>query len=261
MVKKSKDSNIHLPFNGLKKDDCCSGLKENWGLYTQCKNPPKEGKKYCKVCQNQADKNNGIPSYGTIEDRCKKDIFEFVDPNGKKPLAYTKIMKKFNYTREQVLEECARINIDLDERHFEEETEKESKRGRPKSTDKEEKVKGAKGRPKKDKKVMEITSNGDLFEQMVNEANEKEAENKEKKEETEEEVEEDYCDEEEEEEAPDVVKRITYEGKKYLKSKNTGIIYNEDQDVVGKWNDNENRIDFYSDEDEEEEDQIRKQRN
>ena len=48
----------------------------------------------------------------------------------------------------------------------------------------------------------------------------------------------------EEEEEPDVVKKIDFEGKKYLKSKNTGIIYNMDQEVIGKWNEEKQRIDF-----------------
>jgi hypothetical protein len=47
-----------------------------------------------------------------------------------------------------------------------------------------------------------------------------------------------------EEEEPDVVKKIDFEGKKYLKSKNTGIIYNMDQEVIGKWNEEKQRIDF-----------------
>jgi len=59
----------------------------------------------------------------------------------------------------------------------------------------------------------------------------------------------------EEEEKPDVVKRIEYEGKKYLKSKNTGVIYNMDQDVVGKWNEATNKIDFDEPESEEDEDE------
>jgi len=46
------------------------------------------------------------------------------------------------------------------------------------------------------------------------------------------------------EEEPDVVKKIEFEGKKYLKSKNTGIIYNMEQDVIGKWNEEKQRIDF-----------------
>ena len=62
----------------------------------------------------------------------------------------------------------------------------------------------------------------------------------------EEEVEEE---EEEEEEEADVVKKFEFEGVKYLKSKKTGIIYNMDQEVVGKWNEKTQKIDFDEDED------------
>ena len=48
----------------------------------------------------------------------------------------------------------------------------------------------------------------------------------------------------EEEEEQDIVRRFEFEGKKYLKSKNTGIIYNMEQDVIGKWNESKQRIDF-----------------
>jgi|LakMenEpi03Aug12_release.lakeMendotaPanAssembly.Ray.scaffolds.fasta_scaffold278342_1 hypothetical protein len=50
--------------------------------------------------------------------------------------------------------------------------------------------------------------------------------------------------EEEEEEEPDVVKKFEFEGKKYLKSKKSGIIYNMEQDKIGKWNEAKQRIDF-----------------
>ena len=50
---------------------------------------------------------------------------------------------------------------------------------------------------------------------------------------------------------PDVVKKIEFEGKKYLKSKKSGVIYdyieytkNSEQVVVGKWNDTKNKIEF-----------------
>ena len=56
------------------------------------------------------------------------------------------------------------------------------------------------------------------------------------------------------EDEADVVKKINFEGKKYLKSKNTGIIYNMDQDVIGKWNEEKQRIDF-NEQDEESEDE------
>jgi hypothetical protein len=55
------------------------------------------------------------------------------------------------------------------------------------------------------------------------------------------------------EEEGDVVKKIDFEGKKYLKSKKTGIVYdyNEyvskgEQVVVGRWNEKTNKIDFES---------------
>jgi hypothetical protein len=50
--------------------------------------------------------------------------------------------------------------------------------------------------------------------------------------------------EEEEEEEPDIVKRIEYNGVKYLESKNTGVIYNYEQDVVGKRNYATGEIEF-----------------
>ena len=62
-------------------------------------------------------------------------------------------------------------------------------------------------------------------------------------------------------EEQDVVKKIEIDGKKYLKSKKSGIVYdykeyinNSNQLVVGKWNNNTNKIDFTkSDEEIEEE--------
>ena len=57
----------------------------------------------------------------------------------------------------------------------------------------------------------------------------------------------------EDEEEADVVNKIEFEGKKYLRSKKTGIIYNMEQDVVGKWNAEKKRIDFNVEEEESEE--------
>ena len=251
-----KTSAIILPYNGEMKEDCCFGLKDNWGLYTQCKNPKKNGK-FCKVCQNQADKNNGIPTYGTIEDRIKVDIMDYKDPRGKSPIAYSKIMEKFDYTREQVEKEASSQNIKIDERHFMQSD--GGKRGRPKSVNesaqKEEtpKPKGVKGRPRKEQKVVEVisSSSGDLFEELIKQS---EAKDETKIEATDEHEDEDE-DEDEDEEETDVVNRITYEGKKYLKSKNTGVIYNEEQDVVGKWIESTSTIEFFDEEEEEEEEE------
>ena len=54
------------------------------------------------------------------------------------------------------------------------------------------------------------------------------------------------------EEEADVVRKFEHQGKSYYKSKNTGVIYNMDQEVVGKWNEERNDIDFEEEEEEEE---------
>jgi hypothetical protein len=48
----------------------------------------------------------------------------------------------------------------------------------------------------------------------------------------------------EEEEEADVVKRVEIDGKKYLKSKKTGIIYNMEEEMIGVWNEKEKKIDL-----------------
>jgi hypothetical protein len=298
-----------------------------------------------------------VPEYGTIQQRMAVGIFEFVDPKGRKPVSYTKVMKKYKISQEQVMEEAGKYNINIDSMHFVE-SEGDSKRGRPSSKkEKEPKEKGAKGRPKKEKKVLEIEGDDeDLFATLVAQANEsdelvmpknkvvksdeeKEAERlakEQEKAEREAKLAEAKAEKEaklaaekaekeaklaaakaekeaklaaekaekemkklaleqakaekeaklaaekeakklaaeeakakkpskkavepEEDEEPDVVKKIEFDGKKYLKSKKTGIVYdyaeyvkNGEQVVVGKWNENSNKIEFDATEEEEEE--------
>lgn len=335
-----------MPYNGEFNDACCFALRQNNGLYTQCQAVRKNGD-FCKQCQVLADKTEGVPEYGTIQMRQAVGIFEYTDPKGRKPVAYTKVMKKYKITQEQALEEAGKFNININEEHFVV-PEADKKKGRPK-TEKAPKEKAAKGRPKKAKKVLQIEGEDeDLFAALVADANaeageevviapkkkgksdaEKEAERvakeaekeakklaaekakaekeaklaaekaekeaklaaekiarelKKAKEEEEKlakkaaaelakkEKEEKLAAEKaakeaakskkpaaaapkaaepEVEEEPDVVKKIEFEGKKYLKSKKTGIIYdyneyvkNGEQVVVGKWNDAKNKIDF-----------------
>ena len=52
-----------------------------------------------------------------------------------------------------------------------------------------------------------------------------------------------------------IVRKFEYEGTIYLKSKNTGVVYNMDQELVGKWNETTQKIDFEDIDDEEEEDE------
>jgi len=332
--KKEKDvsvsSSFPLPYNGSMKSECCHGLKQNHGLYTQCQQVLKGDATYCKGCNTQAEKNeHGEPDYGSIESRMAVGIFEYVDPKGKKPTAYTKIMKKYKVSEEQVVAEAVKFNLTIDAGHFE--FGAESKRGRPK-TAVEKPVKGVKGRPKKSKKVVELCEDNteDLFASLVASANKeavsdseveqapviddkqaKEADKLAKAEAKEQEkaaklaakelekqakeaeklakeaekqaksaakeaeklakaaakeaksaakeakpvVKATDAKESTENQEPDKVKRFEFEGVKYLKSKNTGIIYNMEQEVVGKWNEQSNKIDFKEAEDEEEEEE------
>ena len=57
------------------------------------------------------------------------------------------------------------------------------------------------------------------------------------------------------EEEADVVRKFDFGGKSYYKSKKSGVIYNMDQEVVGKWNEERNEIDFDEEEEEEEYDE------
>ena len=165
-----------LPFNGEMNDKKCHALRHNNGLYTQCQVIRKDGKMFCKQCEMLASKSDGVPEYGTIEERMAVDILEYVDPKGRKPVAYIKIMKKYKVSEEEVLEEASRLNVQIDSKHFIIVDDK-VKRGRPVSKDdKPVKEVGAKGRPKKMKKVIQIDGDDeDLFASLVADANKEEA--------------------------------------------------------------------------------------
>ena len=332
-----------LPFNGEFNDACCYALRQNNGLYTQCTGIRKGEAHFCKGCASQMQKIGAeMPEYGTIQQRLAVGIFEYVDPKGRKPIAYAKIMKKYKISEEQVLAEAGKFNITINPEHFV--VPEETKRGRPssKTGEKAPKEKRQKGRPKKSKKVLMIEGEvEDLFDALVAEANEaddddivlsnkkkvktdeekeaerlaKEAEKKEKEakrlaereaklaaekaekeakkkaeeearaakkaaEEAEKQAKKEAAElakkekqaklaaekaakeaaknskkttkaAEPEEEEEERVKKFEFEGKKYLKSKKTGIVYdynnyvNEgEQVVIGKWNEAANKIDF-----------------
>jgi hypothetical protein len=167
-----------MPFDGTKHDGCCNALRLNSGLYTQCTGRVKGDATYCKTCVAQCDKNaNGKPDYGTIDERMACGLMEYVDPKGKKPVAFMKVVRKLKLTKEQVEEELVKLNLTVDPVHFEE-VEEEAKRGRPK-VEKEPKTEGKKGRPKKAKKVLELEGEGeDLLEQLVASATESDTEEK-----------------------------------------------------------------------------------
>ena len=335
--KKSEKASLALPFSGECNMSKCHALRQNSGLYTQCQSDQKNGV-FCNNCYKLAKKSeDSMPEYGTIEQRmeCYKNNVEYVDPKGRKPVAYTKVMKKYKLTQEQVLEEAKNLGIEINPIHFE--VPSDSKRGRPATKPKEPKEpKGPKGRPKKEKTVI-IADDEDLFASLVASANsdndeialetlsvistdetlekvtkkqakaaEKEAEKEAEKaakaaekeaekaakaaekeakaaekaqKETEKEakaaekaqkvaekaqkVAEKETKKEtkkvEKDNETEVVKKITYEGNVYLKSKNSGVIYDynkyvneNEQVVIGKWNETTQKIDMNTEEIEDE---------
>jgi hypothetical protein len=157
-----------LPFSNEMNSDLCFGLQLNSGLYTQCSlMKSRDSSCYCKTHQAQAESSSaGVPSHGTIQQRMAVDALAFVDPSGKSPVAYSKIMKKLNLSEEQVREEAGKWNIKIDERHFE----VVAKKGRPKVEKPVKEVKQTKGRPKKAKKVVEVEETDDLFASIVAQA-------------------------------------------------------------------------------------------
>jgi hypothetical protein len=298
---KSFRGNFPLPYNGTHDESCCSGLKENQFLMTQCQNARKGDDKLCKTCDNQASKNtNGLPKFGTIEMRMACGIFEYVAPNGKSPASYSKVMKKLNLSMEQVQEEASKRGMVLDDGHFAEVV-VEAKKSKATTKAVEATIKG-KGRPKKAEKVVELVEpTDDLFATLMASAQKTDKSTTDKSTTEEQklisvltstepkkkatkkkvivepvaevivepvaevivepvaevivEPVAEVVEEEEEEEDEDVddVVRIEYKGVKYLKSENTGVIYNMDEDVVGKWNEKTKSIDFEEQEEEEEE--------
>ena len=321
---KPKKPSIALPFNGEFNPNLCHALRQNSGLYTQCQSGPTKGA-FCNNCHKLAEKaEDGIPEYGLIQQRIEaySNGVEYVDPKGRKPVSYLRVMKKYKLTQEQVIEEAGKFGIEINPVHFE--APADTRRGRPAAKPKEPKEANAvKGRPKKEKKVIIAEDDDDdLFASLVASANaenkddeneivisskksaeEKEAERLAKEQEKEaklaalaaekqakaeklaaekaekeaklaaekqakaeklaaEKAEKEAklaaggakkkkpVDEDEDDE-PEVVKKITYEDKKYLLSKKSGVIYDYEkyasegeQVVVGKWSEEAKKIIF-----------------
>jgi hypothetical protein len=244
-VKREK-SDIPLPFTGIIRSDCCIGLKNNHGLYTQCtKNPTQSD--YCNTCFNQTTKNaSGKPNLGNVHDRMHAFLnsIEYKDPKGNSPTPFAKVIAKLNISRESVVAYAKSIDISLDEQHF---VLPDVKRGRPKkNTDKDNnnnEDKKPRGRPKKSTdKTLESSTTEDLFATLIAQASK--SNNKEPEQPLQQQPEE-----------PAVsVKRFEFNGKKYLKSQDNILYDPVTQDCVGVFNIATNSIDPINDEEDEDED-------
>lgn len=257
-VSKNKNQ-ILLPFCGVINDECCNGVKLNYGLYTQCTNS-KDKKGFCKTCSKQAEKNsNGEPTYGTIQDRLAAGD-EFRDPKGKPAVRYANIMEKLNISKDDALAQAKKLGLIIPEEEFELLV---KKRGRPKKsvavsdTESEHSIVEPKkrGRPRKDKSlVTELATGDDLIAGLIKEAKKESppeptppktsppkakspepVNTKESSSESSQKV--DSDDEEEEEEVQVEVTRFTdpKSGTEYYKT-DDNILYNMDSEPVGRWN-------------------------
>ena len=154
---------IPLPFDGKIREDSCSAVKVNHGLYTQCYGHPSEDG-LCKGCIKQMRKSNASePEHGYISSR---QMDGYTDGKGKSPIHYTKVMKKLNLSREKVEEEALKFGVTLSEEYF---AEPEMKKGRPKK-EVVEVEKKSRGRPKKDEKEVEVSQSEDLFATLIQQA-------------------------------------------------------------------------------------------
>ena len=251
VVKDKALSDVLMPYNGVEDVTKCSALCQNGALYTQCqgvKFQQCEGgaSSYCKRCVTRMLKlGSEVPEYGTIQERMKVGIYEYVDVKGKKPIHYTHVMNRYKYDKDYVVSEALKLGMVLDKSHFEEQLDV-VKRGRPSKHVKEDKTKG---RPKKSAKVVEL-GGADLFETLMAEAALKASTASEA-------LKASTASEALDEPLKELkVKKFVFEGKAYLRSKSTGVVYDfdsftaspMDQKVVGMYVEASKSITFNKDE-------------
>lgn len=241
-VKREK-SDIPIPFTGVIRSDCCIGLKNNHGLYTQCtKNPTQSD--YCNTCFNQTTKNaSGKPNLGNVHDRMHAFLnsTEYKDPKGNSPTPFAKVIAKLNISRESVVAYAKSIDISLDEQHF---VLPDVKRGRPKknndNNNQDNQDKKPRGRPKKSTdKTLESSTTEDLFATLIAQASKSNNLPQQLPQQPQQPLEE-----------PAVsVKRFEFNGKKYLKSQDNILYDPVTQDCLGVFNLATNSIDPINDDD------------
>jgi hypothetical protein len=156
-----------LPWCGDVSPDCCKALKLNHNLFTQCTNSPTNGE-FCKTCNNHAEKNDGKPTYGTVEDRMNVGRMEYA-VGDKKVVRYSRVMDKLNITREKAEEAAKEAGVVIQEDQFKEEI---IRKGRPKkeTSVSDTESESSENKPKKQKKntkVVKSTTSDDLIAALV----------------------------------------------------------------------------------------------
>lgn len=168
-VEKKVQPPIPMPWCGVVDNGCCTALRLNHGLYTQCTNGPAGDGTYCMTCQKQADKNGGEAVYGTVSQRMAAGMYEYRDPKGKKVVHYGNVLEKLKITTQRAQEVATEFGITIPDSQFDV---IRGQRGRPKAlkpvavddTDSDSsEPKRSRGRPKGagTKKKTEVSSAAD----------------------------------------------------------------------------------------------------
>lgn len=168
-VEKKAQPPIPMPWCGVVDNGCCTALRLNHGLYTQCTNGPAGDGTYCMTCQKQADKNGGEAVYGTVSQRMAAGMYEYRDPKGKKVVHYGNVLEKLKITTQRAQEVATEFGITIPDSQFDV---IRGQRGRPKAlkqvavddTDSDSsEPKRSRGRPKGagTKKKTEVSSAAD----------------------------------------------------------------------------------------------------
>lgn len=189
---------------------------------------------------------NSVESSSEIDDMCEAEFVKnSVENDVKEVVAEPVVIKECSKAQEKALKEELKALEKAEKEQAkvlekakkeEEKALKEQAKALEKAKKEEEKaLKEAAKKAPKEKVIKEKV----VKEKVVKEKVVKEKVVKEKvvKEKVEEKV-------EEEEEEADVVKKIKFEGATYLKSKKSGIVYNMEQDVIGKWDEVSQKIIF-----------------
>lgn len=170
---------ILMPWTGNVNSACCSGLKVNHGLYTQCDNSALKENVFCKTCHSQGVKNgSNAPNSGTVTERLASGVMDYTDKRtGKKCVSWAQVLKKLNISLEDGMTEAKVQNLIITDEQL---IETDKKRGRPKRTCDPNEAEGGvgdespkkRGRPKKSKKEVETVAGDDLIANLILNLNE-----------------------------------------------------------------------------------------
>ena len=101
-----------IPFIGVIYDSC-NGIKNNYKLYTQCKNK-KFKNNLCTTCFKQSRQNDhGKPNAGLLSDRLNAPLDTYTDPRGKHPMPYGYVINKLKLSKYDVIKELEEHHINI----------------------------------------------------------------------------------------------------------------------------------------------------